>query len=181
MKIRALSGAAGVLAIVVAAISLAPALAAPQRQGSTSTLVPLESAVLVQLNQIRVAHGLVPLKLNTSLTAAAADHSSDMLARGYFSHDSADGTPFSTRIVHYYAPYRYGFWAAGENLVWSTGTIDAARAVELWMQSPEHRENILLPRWREIGIAALYAPDAPGAFGGRAVTLVATDFGVRHT
>jgi uncharacterized protein YkwD len=181
VRIRPLVGAVAVTATLVAVVSIAPAFAAPERGGSTSTLVPLESAILVQLNAIRVAHGLVALRLNPGLAAAATQHSADMLARGYFSHDSADGTSFSSRLVHYYPEPRYGFWSVGENLEWATGNLDAAAAVSNWMNSPEHRENILRPGWREIGIAALFERDAPGTFGGQAVTLLATDFGVRHS
>jgi uncharacterized protein YkwD len=180
VRIRPFAGAIAALATLVAAVSAPPALSAPARGGSASTLVSLESAILVQLNQIRVSHGLVPLRLNTGLTDAATAHSADMLARGYFSHDSADGTPFSSRLVHYYPESPYGVWSVGENLEWATGNVDAAIAVQHWMQSPEHRDNILRPRWREIGIAALRERHAPGAFGGRTVTLLATDFGVRH-
>jgi uncharacterized protein YkwD len=180
VKIRDLCAAAGVIAILVAAVPVAPALATPARNGSSSTLGPVESAVLARLNQIRRDHGLVPLRLNARLTAAATHHSAAMLARGFFSHDSAAGVDFSSWIVRYYGPLRYGSWSAGENLVWSPGTLDAARAVEMWMHSAEHRDNILRPRWREIGIAALYSPDAPGTFGDQSVTLIATDFGVRH-
>ena len=178
VKSRSLRAAAGAIAIVLTAV--APALAAPARHDSSSTLAPLESAVLVRLNEIRVAHGLVPLRLNASLTTAASDHSAAMLAKGFFSHDSAAGADFSSWIVRYYAAPRYSYWSAGENLVWASGTLGAARAVGLWMHSPEHRANILRRQWREIGIAALYSADAPGAFGDQSVTLIATDFGVRR-
>jgi hypothetical protein len=36
------------------------------------------------------------------------------------------------------------------------------------------------PRWREIGVAAVHEPDAPGVYEGREVTIVTTDFGVRR-
>jgi uncharacterized protein YkwD len=48
------------------------------------------------------------------------------------------------------------------------------------MASPEHRDNILTPRWREIGISALHVPAAPGTYHGQEVTVITTDFGVRH-
>jgi uncharacterized protein YkwD len=48
------------------------------------------------------------------------------------------------------------------------------------MDSPEHRANILTPRWREIGISAVHVAAAPGTFQGREVTIITTDFGVRH-
>ena len=45
---------------------------------------------------------------------------------------------------------------------------------------PEHTKNMLDPRWREIGIAALHATSAPGVYGDHEVTIVTTDFGVRR-
>jgi uncharacterized protein YkwD len=48
------------------------------------------------------------------------------------------------------------------------------------MNSPEHRANILTPRWREIGISAVHVASAPGTFKGLEVTIITTDFGVRR-
>jgi hypothetical protein len=48
------------------------------------------------------------------------------------------------------------------------------------MKSPEHRANLLSPTWREVGVSALHVAAAPGAFQGLDVTIVTTDFGVRH-
>ena len=53
------------------------------------------------------------------------------------------------------------------------------QALGLWMASTDHRGNILTPGWREIGIAALVEPNAPGTFAGYSATVVATDFGAR--
>ena len=47
------------------------------------------------------------------------------------------------------------------------------------MQSPGHRQNILTPHWREIGLAAVTVPGAPGVFDGLDVVIITTDFGVR--
>ncbi len=102
-----------------------------------------------------------------------------MLADGYFGHNSADGSAYWKRIERYYPSAHYRSWTVGENLLWNAGSLDARGALALWMASPGHRANILDARWREIGVAALYEPDAPGAFGGNSVTLVATDFGAR--
>jgi hypothetical protein len=38
---------------------------------------------------------------------------------------------------------------------------------------------MLMARWREIGRAAVHLASAPGAYGGRAVTILTADFGVR--
>jgi uncharacterized protein YkwD len=48
-----------------------------------------------------------------------------------------------------------------------------------WMSSPEHRRNLLDPAWRQIGLATLTVPSAPGVYAGRDVTVVTADFGVR--
>ena len=45
------------------------------------------------------------------------------------------------------------------------------------MDSPGHRENILAPGWREVGLSALTVAAAPGVFGGRDVVIITTDFG----
>jgi uncharacterized protein YkwD len=162
-----------------AALACAPALPATG-SGRSSSLASLQSGVLLRLNQIRRAHGLVPLRLNNALSTAAGQHSAEMLADGYFAHNSADGSAFWTRIERYYPLAQYRQWSVGENLLWSSGgRLDAKRALDLWMASPEHRTNILAPSWREIGIAAVYEADAPGLFGGHSVTVVATDFGTR--
>jgi uncharacterized protein YkwD len=52
--------------------------------------------------------------------------------------------------------------------------------MRLWMNSPPHRQNILDPHWREIGIAAVHMSGAPGTFRGMPVTIITTDFGVRR-
>jgi len=165
----------GLAVLCVLATALLPAGAlATTRSYATS----LESSVLQELNQIRIAHGLVPLVLSRQLTAAADAHSLDMLSNGYFAHASFDGTSFSERIARYYPPGS-SLWSVGENLLWTAGRIDAASSLAAWMADPGHRANILSPAWRQIGIAAASSNDAPGVYGGGAVTVITTDFGVR--
>jgi uncharacterized protein YkwD len=47
------------------------------------------------------------------------------------------------------------------------------------MDSAGHRRNILSTTWREIGIAAVHSTTSRGTFGGGAVTVITTNFGVR--
>ena len=167
-------------AVGLTAVAVVPSTAAPSARARSVALSPLEAGVLRELNAIRTAHGFVPLRVNARLTDAAAQHSREMTAQGYFAHESADGSSFWRRVERYYAPDGAAFWSVGENLLWSAPDVDAKRALELWMASPHHRENILNPRWREIGIAAVHAHAAPGTFHGLDVTVVTTDFGVRR-
>lgn len=166
------------VAAIVAALAAASTTAA-STHGRRVALTSLEQGVLVDINSFRTAHGLSPLKLSTSLTAAARSHSVEMETDGYFAHDSHDGQVFWKRIQAYYPSTSYGFWSVGENLLWSSPDVDAQRALTMWENSPEHLRNLLDPHWREIGISAVHTPSAPGVFEGRAVTIVTTDFGVR--
>jgi uncharacterized protein YkwD len=168
----------------VALVALLGALAAPAAQsGQARTHVKmssLESGVLSALNTIRTQHGLQPVKISARLTASAAQHSNEMGADGYFEHNSHDGTAFWKRIGHWYGSKGYGYWSVGENLLWSSPQVDPAGALQLWMNSPEHRANILTARWREIGISAVHVAAAPGTFKGLEVTIITTDFGIRR-
>ena len=166
--------------------ALAPGAARPaggsRATGEAGTASPSsKDGVLAQLNDVRAAHGLRPLALNRRLSAAARQHNSEMLADGYFEHESVQrarrsgsGSSASTRKAS------FARWSVGENLLWSSPDIRAKRAVKVWMDSPRHRENILEPGWREIGISALHASSSAGTFGGGAVTVITTDFGVRR-
>jgi len=139
----------------------------------------LEDAVVVRINQVRRRRGLRPLRLNRRLAAAADFHSRDMGRRGYFEHDSANGTVFWRRIERFYPSSGFRSWTVGENLLWASESYGAAYAVREWMQSPPHRQNILSRDWREVGIGAVYFPDAPGEYRGRSVTILTADFGAR--
>jgi uncharacterized protein YkwD len=167
-------------ALVALAAALFAPSATPATQHGNSTMSGLESGVLQQVNAIRAAHGLKAVRLDARLTTAASQHTREMGADGYFEHASYDGTAFWKRIARYYASSDYGYWSVGENLLWSSPDVDPQKAVELWMASPEHRANILTPRWREVGVSAVHFAAAPGAYRGLEVTIITTDFGVRR-
>ena len=139
----------------------------------------LETKVLTELNTIRRRHGLAPVRLSQPLSTAADVHSRAMGTYGFFAHDSRDGSAFWKRVQRYYVPRGYRRWSVGENLLWSSGTLTAQVALNLWMKSPGHRKNILTPGWSEIGISAVAVRSAPGVFGGRDVVIITTDFGAR--
>lgn len=176
VRIRALA-VVFVLAALAGAVAPAPAVSA--RAHARTTLSSLELGVLRDLNAIRTQNGLVPVRLSAALTASSAQHSREMAADGYFEHASADGTVFWKRIERWYGSSGFGFWSVGENLLWSSPDVSAAGALSLWMHSPEHRANILNPRWREIGVSAVHVASAPGTYHGLPVTIITTDFGVR--
>ena len=174
--------AAGLVVFVALLLSCATVASSADasRTRRASSMRTLEAGVLTQINALRASHHLAPLRLSEKLGAAARQHSTEMAARGYFSHSSADGSHFDRRIARYYSMGSRRYWSVGENLLWSSPDVDAPGALQMWMNSPEHRANLLTARWREIGISAVHAASAPGTFGGREVTIVTTDFGVRR-
>lgn len=139
----------------------------------------LEQAVVARINQVRRGRGLRPLRMNLRLAAAADFHSKDMGRRGYFEHDSANGTAFWRRIERFYPSRGFRSWTVGENLLWGSDSYGAAFAVREWMASPPHRQNLLSRDWREVGIGAVFFTNAPGEYGRRPVTIVTADFGSR--
>ena len=167
-----------VAAVAALAVGAGGATAAANPAGTIAAEDQLEGQILVALNATLRAHGLVPLKLSRSLTAAADAHTRSMATYGYFSHVSRDGLGLRERVGRYYG--RGQRWAAGENLLWSSPTLAAPEAMKAWMESGEHRKNILRPLYREIGLSAVSVPAGPGVFEGLPTVIVTTTFGVRY-
>jgi uncharacterized protein YkwD len=172
----------GMAAVRIAALAAALALAAAfaGTAAAAVSLSPLEQSILADINVVRSEHGLAALKMNTRLTVAARAHTRQMALDGYFAHESADGSSFWRRVQGFYRSAPWSVWSVGENLLWSSPDVTAPQALQLWLASPEHRKNLLDPRWREIGVAAVHTAHAPGVYAGREVTIVTTDFGVRR-
>ena len=147
--------------------------------GTRRGLSALELDIVGRINAERGAQALRPLRVSRGLTAAASAHSRQMGQMGYFEHESFNGAPFWKRIDHYY-PAGRRYWSVGENIFWESPDTTASSAVHEWMTSAPHRQNMLAREWREIGLAAAHFDSAPGAFGGRSVTIVTADFGVRR-
>jgi len=166
---------------VCALIALAAAVwvSASAGAGSTVALTALEEQTTSEINELRIAHGLRPLAFNSGLFESADTHCRQMLAGGYFGHQSSTGAPFASRIKSFYPMGDATYYAAGENLLWNAGALSSAELIERWMHSPEHRRNLLNPAWREIGVATLSSESSPGIYDGLDVTVVTVDFGVR--
>ena len=162
---------------LVAGVFAAPAGAKTQRH--SASLNALSRGVLAQVNVFRRAHGLVPLTLAPGLNAAASQHSHEMAARGYFAHESFDGSSFDKRVARYYRP-NVRYWSVGENLAWGAPVLSAQDVLRMWINSPPHLHNLLTARWRQIGVSAINVASAGGTYGGGSATIVTVDFGVRH-
>jgi uncharacterized protein YkwD len=170
-----------VLAIILAGLAMATAGAPGAARTSPSVrLNALDTALLVRVNAVRRAHALNPLKLSPALSDAADQHTTEMAQSGYFAHASRNSTLFWQRIERSYPSSGSRSWSVGENLLWAVPDVDATVAIRSWMNSPEHRANLLEPAWREVGIAARHSDSAPGIYGDQPVTILTADFGVRR-
>jgi uncharacterized protein YkwD len=97
-------------------------------------------------NGERARAGLPPLVVDPLLAAAAQAHSTDMVARAFYSHTSPDGSQPWDRAAAAGSRRR----TIGENI--ACGQRSPAEVVEGWMNSPGHRANILKPDFTHIGI-----------------------------
>jgi uncharacterized protein YkwD len=143
---------------------------------SVEALAAMAEATLCLLNGERADHGLAPLAPNRRLAAAATAYAQDLVAGSYFSHTGRDGSGVVDRVERTgYLPPGVD-WMLGENLAWGTGALATpASIMRAWMDSPGHRENILNPGFREIGVGvATGNPSAPDGLG----ATYATEFGL---
>lgn len=124
------------------------------------------NALVDETNQARTTDNLGTLTVNSLLTAAAQAKANDMVANDYFAHTSPQGvTPWD-----WFAKVGYEFSYAGENL--AVNFTDSQDVTTAWMNSPEHRANILNGTFTEIGIAT-----AQGTYEGKSAIYVVQEFG----
>jgi uncharacterized protein YkwD len=90
--------------------------------------------------------GLKPLKMNPRLMETARKHAANMAAQNKLDHKIDNQEPVDRAKA---AGYKSKF--VGENISWNQKT--PKDAIEAWMISETHRDNILLKEYTEIGVA----------------------------
>jgi len=158
-----LQGRSVVNAVAAAALALSAgcfraASAAPDEEtalleDSALCVVPDEAdrisdQVLQLVNLERAERDLPPVAMNPGLKAIAESYACHMIEQGYFGHhdpETGDG-PAERALAD-----NYTFYAIGENL--AAGQETPADVMKVWMESLAHREVILDPDWKEVGIA----------------------------
>ncbi|MGP3696089.1 CAP domain-containing protein [Rhodobacter sp. NSM] len=128
-----------ILAAAALLACAAPALA------QVADLDALRSRALDMTNASRKDHDLPPLQRRDDLDAAAQRHADDMLRRDYYAHVSPEG---GTARDRYLAEGGDEGKLVAENIARCSGCPrpDAGSIKRLhqgWMDSPEHRDNIL--------------------------------------
>ena len=101
------------------------------------------------VNQDRAANGVAALRFSGALARVAQYRAQDMLNRGYFSHyvPATGQLAFAVLMRLWGIPYT----TAGENIAWSTNPSMAAINT-MFMNSPEHRANILKSAYHQVGM-----------------------------
>lgn len=109
--------------------------------------------VLRLTNQARAQYGLAPLQAHHALESAAAGHTQEMLDLGYFSHNSP--TPGKSQPDQRVRSAGASPRMVSENIFQCEG-YDAQEVAQLaidnWLESPGHRQNLLDPRATHLGI-----------------------------
>jgi hypothetical protein len=146
-------------------ISLPPPLKA-EREYPEAILT--NAGIIEWTNFQREKYGVLPLKENPRLNASAAIKVEDMFKNQYFSHYSPNdqGVGDLAKIVG------YDFILIGENLALGNFKDDQSLVLS-WMESPGHRENILNPKYQEIGVAV-----EKGVFEGKETWIAVQHFGL---
>ena len=117
----------------------------------------LEHLVFSLINKKRAEFGLPPVVWSEDLERLARAYSTEMAANNFFSHQGLDGKTVGNRADS----MGIKKWRSlGENIAYNRGYDNPFEsAVESWMKSPGHRENILNRRWQKSGVGIAVTPE----------------------
>lgn len=139
--------------IVALSLALGAPLAVFSGQGISVTPAAADEAP--GLADARAAHGLQVLHLDRTLQRVAQDQANYMAAAGNMSHVTAPGLDFGSRMI------QSGFGQkASENI--GRGRLSDRQIVSAWMNSTNHRNNMLNPNYSHYGFASAADPANPG-------------------
>lgn len=156
-----------VIVVLLAFVGIATSLQLVERPevlGESTAIT--RQALLETTNQERSKSGQAALRENDKLNTAAALKAGDMLKEQYWAHVSPSGV----QPWKWFEISGYEYSVAGENL--ARGFYAPEGITAAWMQSKEHRENILNPNYTDVGFAAV-----SGELEGKQTTVVVAMYG----
>ena len=129
---------------------IAPEAVCPSSDTSERPIAARQQTMLCLLDYARVQQGLAPRTPSPQLMVSARRKALDIAHCRDFRH-RACGKPVEATARK--AGYRFPI---GENIAWGTLTGGTPRAMlDAWLASPRHRANLLLPSWKEQGLAVV--------------------------
>ncbi len=126
--------------------------------------------VLYYTNLERTSRGLKPLRFSSKLTRSTNAKARDMFTFQYFAHTSPHDS--KKGFAYFIDNENYNFARVSENLAMGE-FMTAKEVVDAWMNSPDHRANILFPDYRDIGGAV-----QTGIMNGNQVFIIVEHFGI---
>ena len=107
------------------------------------------------INEQRTGRGLLALTKERRLAAAATAYAQTLADHGWLSHTGPDGSTLVARLEAAGFPFDVRI---GEILAWGTEAWPADAMVQAWMNSPEHREDILDQHFTRAGLGCYFEP-----------------------
>ncbi len=89
-----------------------------------------------------------PVSLSGALSGVAFGHAADMAAHDYFEHEDLAGHSPADRV----RAVGYHEKLVGENIAYGPASVE--EVVQGWLDSPGHCENLMDPRFAQMGIAS---------------------------
>ena len=134
------------------------AIAAAEAVAPTAAMATADERRIFDLvNQARRAQGYAPLMWDAEAARMARQHSEDMARHNYLAHEGPDGRNAAARAR---ALGLAGWSTLAENIAYNQGFDDPAGfAVERWLKSEKHRENIMRASFTHTGLGVARAAD----------------------
>lgn len=121
-------------------------------ESSTADVAGWQQDMLDQVNAVRAAAGVAPLRLCAPLERSAAAYSRAMADQGFFDHTGPDGSTTGTRV----RAQGYEWTVVGENIAY--GQLTVAQVVAAWRNSPGHYTNMISPDFTDVGFGKATNP-----------------------
>jgi uncharacterized protein YkwD len=118
--------------------------------------VDLVAQIVHYTNEYRLQYGCGPVTEHPVLNDVAQRYAQQMAEDDFFDHESPDGSTLAHRIE----AVDYAYRVVGENL--AAGYSSAQAVVDNWMQSDEHRQNLLNCEFEDIGVGYVFLEEDLG-------------------
>ncbi len=103
------------------------------------------AGIIAAINRLRAVFNLTSVETSAALDSIASAYATQLDTENFFAHVAPDGSTLKDRLNR----AQYNYLSAGENLGLAQGPMAAHFGIE---HSPGHRQNLLDPRFTNVGI-----------------------------